>query len=1054
MLSDSCKNHVTTSRRYSPSFLSSLRPQSLLFSLALLHCISLIQGFVVPKPSHGTSHSSTTTSLNGIKGFRAWFESQFPFPAIVAIPNDGSRQETFDHVLIDMNQILHIVLRKSRSDGHALTLLMKELDAVVLMATPTQSLVLAIDGPPAAAKLATQRKRRYSALVRSEWKLKNFEKFSKRFTRKEQARKLRSYSSEVKTLCITPGTDFMKLTEQALIYWAWQRLQRNSKSPLVNGVNIYISPSTVAGEGEVKLLEWILQKQPRGGSLAILGGDSDLVLEGLIIPPQLTHNVFVLLPDGNKQYLSVSLWETTRALAQFLPHLSSQDLLHVRTDLVLLLILNGNDYFPKLRGCSGFNKVFHPYLRLVKEWHSGDEKSKACLVDPDTLEYNLDFCIAFFQQLASNAPPRNLLKMNTSSEREKEAISALSQLHNFVDSGFLPQPVRWKVIKSINDDDMDQNESLDDEEESDDNDENGEEEEEESFYDDDDVDEEDVYGSTEEDKTSVNGSNSSKEAAKDGVSKLVRMTLGNPKTPDDYYKYEVWHNGTDPVRDAKQRLAIMALDEFLGTDYAEKGDGDTDLNDETGFPGITTSGYEWEIHHSVEGKVDRYLGGLLWNLQTYQDGICADYNFNYGKRLSPTAQEIVDFFSNAKKEGRSVGRRELLGDNDFSPPVSAGLSCLAALPSQVKELVPEPYRRLPNEIVEEYYAQCMDPEDNVFDMKGFEQLCDAEIAKLRKKNGGAINGEEKEKEPPPHEGRRIIVGDHYWTVFGRSKTPVTHPFEPPLPFSDRLSTLRQDNMIRVSRMFATDKPRPRSVWMNGNEKQIKNKRSGSKPKKSPLEALNDEVIHSDFGSVVSDFKSIADVPYKTAYSTVEEKVKVQKKKSKMKLSMKVEVKVVKEEEKAKQPGKKELRKRKDEDATARMKKFKKSSPPEEPVINSDGQPAMVCLKQLEDCGLVGSVEWTATMPSKSAYAVIAPHVHEHNCLKVNRGPDESTSVLSTDLFYEQDREVNTVNRKLLQHHLASFALTEITGPRRCWSNLSFIELRDFLLKNRVQPTSG
>jgi 5'-3' exonuclease len=274
----------------------SLRPQSLLFSLLLLQCIciSLIQGFVIPKNSPVTSHSSSSTSLNGIKGFRAWFESQFP-DAIVAIPNDGSRQETFDHVLIDMNQILHIVLRKSRSDGHALTLLMKELDAVVLMATPTQSLVLAMDGPPAAAKLATQRKRRYSALVRSEWKLKNFSKFSKRFTKKEQARKLRSYSSEVKTLCITPGTEFMKLTEQALIYWAWQRLQRHSKSPLVqNGVKIYISPSTVAGEGEVKLLEWILQKQPRGGSLAILGGDSDLVLEGLIIPPQLTHNNVVV----------------------------------------------------------------------------------------------------------------------------------------------------------------------------------------------------------------------------------------------------------------------------------------------------------------------------------------------------------------------------------------------------------------------------------------------------------------------------------------------------------------------------------------------------------------------------------------------------------------------------------------------------------------------------------------------------------------------------------------------------------------------------------------
>jgi hypothetical protein len=68
----------------------------------------------------------------------------------------------------------------------------------------------------------------------------------------------------------------------------------------------------------------------------------------------------------------------------------------------------------------------------------------------------------------------------------------------------------------------------------------------------------------------------------------------------------------------------MALDDFLGTDYA----GGTDEFDFDA--GITNRGYSWEISQAVEGKVDQYLGGLLWNLQTYQDGICADYGYNYG----------------------------------------------------------------------------------------------------------------------------------------------------------------------------------------------------------------------------------------------------------------------------------------------------------------------------------------------------------------------------------------------------------------------------------------
>ena len=80
------------------------------------------------------------------------------------------------------------------------------------------------------------------------------------------------------------------------------------------------------------------------------------------------HNVFVLLPDGNQRYLSVSLCETTRTLGRYLPpHASStttEFVIKVRTDLVLLLILNGNYYLPKLRGSSGFNKLVHSYLLI------------------------------------------------------------------------------------------------------------------------------------------------------------------------------------------------------------------------------------------------------------------------------------------------------------------------------------------------------------------------------------------------------------------------------------------------------------------------------------------------------------------------------------------------------------------------------------------------------------------------------------------------------------------------------------------------------------------
>jgi 5'-3' exonuclease len=155
-----------------------------------------------------------------------------------------------------------------------------------------------------------------AVITKSDWKLKHMSKF-RRMSAKQLALKKRRAASELRTLCLTPGTAFMKLAEQAVLYWAWQRLSSQNNVLSQNNVKLFVSPSTVAGEGEVKLLEWIYSKQRRGESIAILGGDSDLVLEGLVIPPALTHNVFVLLPDGNRRYLCVSLWETTRTLDKF-----------------------------------------------------------------------------------------------------------------------------------------------------------------------------------------------------------------------------------------------------------------------------------------------------------------------------------------------------------------------------------------------------------------------------------------------------------------------------------------------------------------------------------------------------------------------------------------------------------------------------------------------------------------------------------------------------------------------------------------------------------------
>lgn len=64
--------------------------------------------------------------------------------------------------------------------------------------------------------------------------------------------------------------------------------------------------------------------------------------------------------------------------------------------------------------------------------------------------------------------------------------------------------------------------------------------------------------------------------------------------------------------------------------------------------------------------------------------------------------------------------------------------------------------------------------------------------------------------------------------------------------------------------------------------------------------------------------------------------------------------------------------------------------------------------------------------------------------------DSKIAVLHEDLVYEQDRDTNADARKILQQHLASFALCDITGPAIRWSELSYSELKEFLTNTKVE----
>ena len=93
----------------------------LVIALCLVR-IQYVYGFamtshIVSKYQCHLPHSSSSALL-GIKGFRAWFETTFPNAMMSPIsPSNGDHDE-FDHVLVDLNQILvRILEKKSVSSG-------------------------------------------------------------------------------------------------------------------------------------------------------------------------------------------------------------------------------------------------------------------------------------------------------------------------------------------------------------------------------------------------------------------------------------------------------------------------------------------------------------------------------------------------------------------------------------------------------------------------------------------------------------------------------------------------------------------------------------------------------------------------------------------------------------------------------------------------------------------------------------------------------------------------------------------------------------------------
>eukprot|EP00170_Pyropia_yezoensis_P009342 contig_41063_g9377 len=128
-----------------------------------------------------------------------------------------------------------------------------------------------------------------------------------------------------------------------LIFQEVDRLLRTLSDRRYEHVTAIVSGPHVAGEGELKIIDYLHTSVAPTDSVVIVGSDADIILQGVLTT--CVRDFFVYIGGAPREPATLlSVWMLVRQLDELFPGESAA----VRADFVVLCLLNGNDYLPKL----------------------------------------------------------------------------------------------------------------------------------------------------------------------------------------------------------------------------------------------------------------------------------------------------------------------------------------------------------------------------------------------------------------------------------------------------------------------------------------------------------------------------------------------------------------------------------------------------------------------------------------------------------------------------------------------------------------------------------
>ena len=284
--------------------------------------------------------------------FRYFYWHFKNYPESVTYLDKHQNLEGFDILGLDLNAIFHPVcqayffdkrmsVRARKSMKGCFKAICEEIESIIQMATPTEELVLAIDGVAGLSKMNQQRQRRFrSAKEKTDEERHIFD------------------SNQIST-----GTEFLsQLSEYITAHFT--STKRSYK--------VVVFDETVIGEGEHKIIRYVESKQKK--RICIYSPDADLIMLGIGMNKK---NVFILrqniYTNIKCSHFLVNIDIFKRQIVDMVDpkHLFPDREQQIIDDFVFLLFFLGNDFLPHSPSFEikfkGIDKILEIYSAIFQD---------------------------------------------------------------------------------------------------------------------------------------------------------------------------------------------------------------------------------------------------------------------------------------------------------------------------------------------------------------------------------------------------------------------------------------------------------------------------------------------------------------------------------------------------------------------------------------------------------------------------------------------------------------------------------------------------------------